>query len=253
MTALAYEVFGPEGAPPLLMGGSLGTAMAMWDRQLPLATQFRLIRFDHRGHGASPVPPGPYGIADLGRDALELMDRLGIERASYCGLSIGGMVGMWLAVNASERIDKLILMSTAAQVSPPTPYQERALAVREAGSPEIVADTVVGGWFTPEYAASNPELVARHRAMVAATSAEGYASCCEAIAAHDVRSDLPGISAPTLVIAGALDPSIPAVFGQQIAAAIPGATFKLLDPGAHLVSVERANEVNRLIADFLTT
>jgi 3-oxoadipate enol-lactonase len=245
-----------DGAPQssaLVMGGSLGTTLTMWEPQLGLVEQTRLIRFDHRGHGCSPVPAGPYSMADLGRDVLSLLDRLGLERVSYCGLSLGGMVGQWLAVNAPERIDKLILLCTAAHLPPASGWQERAQAVRAAGTPAVVADTVIGRWFTPEFAAANPQLVASHRAMIADTPAEGYASCCEAIATYDVRAGLPGVRAPTLVIAGAQDPSIPPAHGQQIAAAVPGARFELVDPGAHLASVERAAEVNRLIAGFLST
>ncbi len=245
-----------DGAPQssaLVMGGSLGTTLTMWEPQLGLVEQTRLIRFDHRGHGCSPVPAGPYSMADLGQDVLSLLDRLGLERVSYCGLSIGGMVGQWLAVNAPERIEKLILLCTAAHLPPASAWQDRAQTVRAAGTPAVVADTVVGRWFTPEFAAANPQLVASHRAMIANTPAEGYASCCEAIATYDVRPGLSDVRAPTLVISGAQDPSIPPVHGQQIAAAVPGARFELLDPGAHLASVERAAEVNRLIAGFLGT
>jgi pimeloyl-ACP methyl ester carboxylesterase len=110
------ETSGPAGAPVLLMGSSLGTSREMWDGQLPLAERLRLVRYDHRGHGASPVPPPPYEIADLGRDVLALMDSLGIESASYCGLSIGGMVGMWLGANAPERIERLVLICTSAHM-----------------------------------------------------------------------------------------------------------------------------------------
>jgi 3-oxoadipate enol-lactonase len=244
-----------DGAPQssaLVMGGSLGTTLTMWEPQLGLVEQTRLIRFDHRGHGGSPVPPGPYSIADLGQDVLSLLDRLGLERVSYCGVSLGGMVGQWLAVNAPERIDKLILLCTAAHLPPASVWLDRAQVVRAAGTPAVVADAIIGRWFTPEFAAANPLLVASHRAMIADTPAEGYASCCEAIATYDVRAALLGITAPTLVIAGAQDPSIPPAHGQQIAAAVPGARFELVDPGAHMACVERAAEVTRLIADFLS-
>ena len=235
------------------MGGSLGTSLAMWSPQLPLADSVRLIRYDHRGHGVSPVPPGPYEIADLGGDVLALLDRLGLERASYCGLSIGGMVAQWLAINAPQRIERLILICTAAHLPPATAWHERAAAVRSAGTAEVIADAVIGRWFTPAFAAENPALVARHRAMIVATAAEGYAGCCEAVAGLDVRAGLSKIVAPTLVIAGAQDPSIPPAHARAIAAAVPGGRFELLDPGAHLTSVERAAEVTNLIAAHLFT
>jgi 3-oxoadipate enol-lactonase len=236
----------------LVLGGSLGTTLAMWEPQLSrLSERVRTVAFDHRGHGRSPVPPGPYQIADLGSDVLALLDRLGIERATYCGLSLGGMVGQWLAINAPQRITKLILICTAAYLPPPSAWTERATSVRDAGSPEVVADAVVGRWFTATFAAANPALVARHREMIATTDGEGYASCCEAIATLDLRPGLPGVTAPTLVIAGAQDPSIPAEHGRAIADALKDARFELLDPAAHLASVERAADVTQLIEDHL--
>ena len=248
-----HEVEGPPDAPALVMGGSLGTTLAMWSPQLPLADATRLIRFDHRGHGESPVPEGPYEVADLGGDVLALLDRLGLERTSYCGLSIGGMVGQWLAINAPQRIERLILICTAAHLPPAAAWHDRAAAVRSAGTPEVIADAVIGRWFTPAFTAANPGLVARYRAMIVATPAEGYAGCCEAVAGLDVREGLAEIAAPTLIIAGAQDPSIPPAHVRAIAAAVPGARFELLDPGAHLTSVERAAEVTNLIAAHLFT
>jgi 3-oxoadipate enol-lactonase len=248
---LHHRIDGRGDGPALLLGGSLGTTLEMWEPQLPLGRVRRLIRFDHRGHGRSPVPPGPYSIADLGGDVVALMDRLGLERASYCGLSIGGMVGQWLAINAPERIEKLILICTAAFLPPRSNWVERAELVRTAGTAAVMADTVIRRWFTPPFAQTHHELVARYRAMIATTAAEGYASCCEAIADLDVRAGLAGITAPTLVIAGAEDPSIPAEHGERIAQAIPGALIEVLDPAAHLASVERAADVNRLIVNHL--
>jgi 3-oxoadipate enol-lactonase len=250
---LAHRIEGSEGAAVLVLGGSLGTTLEMWDPQVQaLCDSFHVVRFDHRGHGRSPVPEGPYEIADLGRDVLGLLDRLGIEHASYCGLSIGGMVGQWLAINAPERIERLILVCTAAYLpEAASAYGERAAAVRAAGTPEVVADAVIARWFTTSWAAANPDTVARHRAMIAGTPAEGYAGCCEAITTLDERDGLGSITAPTLVIAGAQDPAIPPEHGRAIAEAVPGARFELLDPGAHLASVERAAAVNTLIVEHL--
>jgi 3-oxoadipate enol-lactonase len=243
---------GPEGAPVLLLGGSLGTTLQMWDPQVPeLSRTHRVICFEHRGHGDSPVPNGPYTIDELGADVVTMLDRLGLERVSYCGLSIGGMVGQWLAINAPERIDRLILLCTAPYLPPASAWHERAAAVREAGTPEVVADAVLGRWFTPQYAAAHGEVVARYRAMICSIDPEGYAGCCEAIAAMDLRAGLAAITAPTLVISGAQDPSIPPSHGEAIADAVPGARFELLDPGAHLASVERAEVVTPLIAEHL--
>lgn len=254
MTAVAlnYEVAGPSDGSVIVFGGSLGTSLEMWEPQLArLSNGVRAVAFDHRGHGRSPVPGGPYEIADLGNDVLALLDRLGIERAAYCGVSLGGMVGQWLAINAPQRITKLILICTAAHLPPPSAWTERAAAVRRARSPEVVADAIVGRWFTPPFAAANAATVARYRAMISTTDGEGYASCCEAISTLDLRAGLPAVTAPTLVIAGAQDPSIPAEHGRAIAGAVPGARFELLDPAAHLASVERAADVTQLIDDHL--
>jgi 3-oxoadipate enol-lactonase len=247
---LHSETSGPEGAPVLLLGGSLGSTLKMWDGQLALAERLRLVRYDHRGHGGSPIPPGPYEIEDLGRDVLALLDALELERASYCGLSIGGMVGMWLAANAPERIDRLVLICTSAQL-PAEPWAERAATVREAGTLEVVADAVVARWLTPEYAATHPELVAELRAMLVANDPEGYAACCGAIERMDLRDQLARIAAPTLVISGAQDEAIPPEHQRLIADAIPGARLETIDPGAHIAPVEQPARVNELIAAHL--
>ena len=252
--ALHHVTDGRSDLPALLLGGSLGTTLEMWAPQVdPLADRFRLVRFDHRGHGRSPVPRGPYSISDLGEDVLALMDALGLRRAAYCGLSIGGMVGQWLAINAPERITALIVLCTSAHLPPPEPWLDRARTVREAGTPEVIADAVVGRWFTAPWADAHTEVVARHRAMIAGTDANGYAACCEAIAGLDLRAGLGQIIAPTLVIGGAQDAAIPAAHSRAIAEAIPGARLEILDPAAHLASVEQAAAVTALIAEHLRT
>jgi 3-oxoadipate enol-lactonase len=250
--ALHHRIDGPDGAPPLLMGGSLGTDLTMWDGQLGLADAFRLIRFDHRGHGGSPVPDGPYSLDELGRDVLALMDSLGLERASLCGLSIGGMVGMWLAAHAPERIDRLILICTTAYLPPAEAWQERAAAVRAAGTVEAIADTVIERWLTPAFAAEHPDVRARLRAMLAATPPEGYAACCAAIETMDQRAQLGRITAPTLVISGAQDQATPPEMQREIATAISGARLVSVEPAAHVAAVERPDTITELIRDHLT-
>jgi 3-oxoadipate enol-lactonase len=248
--ALHHEIAGPPDAPALLLGGSLGTTVDMWRPQLPaLAERLRVVRFDHRGHGGSPVPPGPYGIADLAGDVLALLDRLGLERVAYCGLSIGGMVGLWLAAHAPERIDRLVVVSSSAHLPPASAWRERAATVRTAGTVEAVADTVVARWLTPGFARAEPETVEWLRGMLAATPVDGYAACCEALARLDLRGDVPRIAAPTLVVGGAEDPATPPEHARALAAAIPGARLEILSPAAHLASVERAAEVTRLVRE----
>jgi len=248
---LHHETSGPEDGPVLLMGGSLGTTLRMWDRQLPLARELRLVRFDHRGHGASPVPPGPYEMEDLGNDVLRLMDALEIERASFCGLSIGGMVGMWLGANAPDRIDRLILLCTSAHMPPPSFWRDRADMVLRAGSTEPIADRVVERWLTPAFAEAHPEVRADLRAMLAAQPADGYAWCCGAIERMDLRPLLPRIGTPTLVISGADDLAAPPEMQRVIADAIPGARHEIVAPAAHVAAVEQSDAVNHLILEHL--
>lgn len=249
---LHHVVTGPADAPVVLLGGSLGTTQAMWARQVAvLSRDYRVIAFDHRGHGASPVPPGPYAISDLGSDVVALLDSLGIERASYVGLSIGGMVGMWLAAHAPRRISRLAVLCTSAHLPPEDAWRDRAATVLEARSTAPIADAVLERWLTPAWAAAHPDELAALRRMLLGTPAGGYAACCAAIGAMDLRPELPAITAPTLVVTAAQDRSTPPIHGQRIAAAIAGAHHKALDPAAHLVSVEQADAVTALVADHL--
>ena len=241
-----HEITG-EG-PTVLMGSSLGTSLQMWDEQLPLADRFRLIRYDHRGHGRSPAPPGPYEIADLAGDVLEL----GLGRTHYVGLSIGAMIGMWIAAHAPERIDRLIVICTSAQLGPPSMWQERAAKVLEAGSTEPVADAVVDRWLTPAFTAEHPDARAKLRGMLTSADPAGYAACCGAIERMDLRADLGRITAPTLVISGTDDLATPVEHQRLIAEAIPGARHEILSPAAHVAAVEQADAVNRLIEEHLS-
>src|SRR6266568_4967608 len=217
---LHYRVDGPSGAPVLVLSHALGLSMAMWDPQLDsLARTFRVIRYDHRGHGGSPMPAGPYRIEDLGRDLIQLLDRLAIGRMSFCGLSLGGMVGLWLAANAPERVDQLIVCCTAARMPRPEDYSARATLVRAQGMGAI-GDTVIGRWFTPAFQARRPD-------------------------------DVAGTTASTLVIAGAEDQSTPPERGQEIAGRIRGARFVIIRGAAHLANVEQPESVtNRILGQL---
>ncbi|SIO89217.1 3-oxoadipate enol-lactonase [Nocardiopsis sp. JB363] len=250
---LHHTVSGPADAPPLVLGGSLGTTLDMWGPQVQaLSAHFRVIRIDHRGHGGSPAPEGPYGMADLGGDVLALLDRLGIERAHYVGLSIGGMVGQWLAINAPERIDRLVLLATSPYMGPARNWSDRAALARERGTAAL-ADTVVERWFTPGFIEEHPSQVHALRDQIVATPDQGYAGCCEAIGGHDTREELHRVAAPTLVVSGAQDPSTPPEeHGALLAEGIPGARSVVLEGAAHLLSWERADRVNTLITEHLT-
>jgi 3-oxoadipate enol-lactonase len=173
-----------------------------------------------------------------------------VQRAHVCGLSLGGMVGQWLAIHAPDRVDRLAVLCSSARLGPESGYAERAALVRAEGT-RAIAEAVVGRWLTPAYATDHPEIVGKLRAMVAATPPEGYAACCEALAHMDLEPGLGRVRAPTLVVAGAQDPSLPAAHGEAIAARVPGARFAVLDPAAHLASLERAEAVNGLLLDHL--
>jgi 3-oxoadipate enol-lactonase len=255
---IAATIDGSPGAPVLVLGNSLGTSSALWDAQLPaLAGRFRLVRYEHPGHGRatageySPAPSGPYSIAALGAGVLAALDRLGVERALYCGLSLGGMIGMWLAATAPERIAGLALCCTSAHLPPAQMWRDRAALARADGTGVIAARMVAGRWFTPAFGAAEPDVVAAFTAGLAATQAEGYAGCCEAIAAMDLRPLLPAITAPTLVITGAEDPATPPWHGALIAARIPGARLKVIRGAAHLANVSQAGEVSAALVQHL--
>jgi 3-oxoadipate enol-lactonase len=253
MTSTLHHRFdGPADAPALICSGSLGSTLAMWDPVLPaLAGAHRVLRYDHPGHGGSPVPDGATSMASLGLGLVELLDDHGVERASICGLSLGGMVAMWLAQHHPERVDRLALLCTSAQLGPPSGWDDRIAAVRAAGSAAAVAPAVVERWFTPGFRAARPADVAVAQTMIATTPAEGYARCCEAIRDWDGIDALPSIRAPTVVIAGREDPSTPPEHLERITAGIPGARLEVLSPGAHLIVAEQPDAVGRIVTDHL--
>src|SRR5579875_3252603 len=229
---LAASLDGPAGKPVLVLGNSLGTSRQVWEPQLPaLAPRFRLLRFDLPGHGvpAGPgaaggpaVSPGPYRLADLGSGVLALLDRFGLDQVHYAGISIGGMIGMWLAAHAPGRIASLGLCCTSAYLPPASGWLDRADQVRSAGMASITTPSL-GRWFTGPFRRACPATVAAHAATLEAVDPEGYAGCCAAIAAMDLRPRLGSIAAPTLVIAGSEDPATPPAHGALIASRIPGA------------------------------
>ncbi len=247
---LHHLLEGPEDAPVLVLSNSLGTTLGMWDEQAPaLGERFRLLRYDHRGHGGSPVPPGPYSVEELGRDVMALLDRLGVERFTFCGLSIGGMVGMWLAGEAPERIERLLLCCTSARFAPDT-FDSRARTVRAQGV-SAIADAVVERWFTPAFRQEHPEIAERAWRMLLDTPAEGYAACCEAVRDAGLSGRLGTISAPTLVIAGADDPAAPPDQAELICDSIPDASLEVIPDAAHLANIEQPEAITQAILDHL--
>jgi len=247
-----YRVDGRPGAPVLVLSHAMGMSMAMWDPQMPrLLPDFRVVRYDHRGHGRSPVPPGPYQLRDLGRDVLNLLDRLELEQVSICGVSLGGMVGLWLAAHEPGRVDRLVACSAAPRMLRPEDYAARAQRVRSDGMASI-ADTVLARWFTPPFAASQPDTIASIRALLVSTPAEGYAATCEALATMDQRPDLHRIVAPTLLVAAEQDQSTPPEQSREMTERIAGARFVMVPSASHLASIEQADAVTDQILEHLT-
>lgn len=245
------EVEGPDGAPVLILSNSLGSNLHMWDPQMPeLSKHFRVIRYDSRGHGKSAAPEGPYSLEQLGRDALAILDALGVEKANWMGLSKGGGVGQWLLIHAPDRIERAVLANTAAKFGSPDVWNERLRVVREHGLGGLVEGTI-DRWFTRGFQESAPDAVAQIRESFLATPAAGWAACASALRDVDFREALRAVKNPVLVVAGKHDVGTPPEAGREIAEAIQGAQYVELD-AAHLSNVEDAEAFNRAVIDFLT-
>jgi 3-oxoadipate enol-lactonase len=247
---VSYTEDGPADAPVVVLSNSLGATRGMWDPQVPaLAERYRVVSYDTRGHGDSPSPAGPYTLDDLVDDVVALLDRLGVRRAHVAGLSLGGMTAMRLAAREPARVDRLVALATSAKPDPQG-FLDRAAAARSGGTAPL-APTVVSRWLTPGYAAAHPDLVARLEAMIVAADDEGYALCCEVVAAVDLREDLARITAPTLVVSGAEDPALPPPHQQAIADGIAGSSLVSVSPGAHLPNLEQPLEVTGALLGHL--
>ncbi|CAG2133817.1 3-oxoadipate enol-lactonase 2 [Cupriavidus campinensis] len=247
---LHYRFDGDESLPVLVLSNSLGTSLDMWQPQIPALTQrFRVLRYDTRGHGQSSVTEGPYSIAQLGGDVIALLDHLGLQRVHFCGLSMGGITGMWLGVHHGDRLDKLILCNTAAYIGPPENWTNRAAAVERDGVASI-ATAVVDKWLTPDFAAQQADLVQTLRTMLGATDARGYAANCRAVRDSDLRNDVQRIATPTLVIAGTGDIPTPPADGRYLAETIPDAKYVELY-AAHLSNLQQVEGFNQAVLAFL--
>lgn len=251
--AFRVAIDGPEGAPVLVLSNSLGTTLEMWDAQAArLARDHRVLRYDTRGHGGSVVPPGPYSFEQLGGDVLTLLDALRIERASFCGISMGGFTGLWLGVHAGNRLNHLVVANSAAKIGTEDGWRTRAALVREKGVAAMaeLAASSPGRWFTDGFVAAQPQVVQRAQSWIAGIVPEGYAACCEALAQADLRADIARIAVPTLLIAGAADPVTTVVDAQAMQAAIPGAQLVQL-PASHLSNLEAPAEFDAALAAFV--
>lgn len=246
-----YEITG--SGPAILFAHSLGSDHSIWDAQKSaLATRRTVITYDLRGHGQTPATPGPYDFDLLASDALALLDGLGIERASFVGISLGGMIGQALALKAPQRLDKLVLADTTAAYPPEAQatWPERIRQIEAGGLEPLVAPTLER-WFTPRYRAAHPEVVARIGEIIRHTDPVGYIGCCHAIAGLNFAPHLSEIRLPTLVLVGAQDAGTPPAMAQALAAGIPGARCEVIADAAHLSNIEQADVFNRLLSDFL--
>lgn len=248
---LAASLDGQAGAPVLVLGNSLGTSRAVWDRQAAdLARHFRLLRYELPGHGGSPAAPAPYSIAGLGAGVLALLDEHGVDRVAYCGISLGGMIGMWLAATTPGRITALGLVCTSAYLPPASGWLARADQVRAAGMGSVTAQSL-GRWFPAGFAEREPQAAAAFAADLERTDVDGYAGCCAAIGGMDLRGELGSIAAPAVVIAGADDPATPPDHGAAICGGIAGSRLAVVRGAAHLANVSSPGEVGYLLLDHL--
>lgn len=247
---LHYRVDGAANRPCVVLSNSLGTDLSMWDAQVDaLAAGFRIVRYDTRGHGASSAGTGPADLARLGRDVLALLDHLGIARAAFCGISMGGLTGQWLGIHAPERIERLVLANTAARIGTAEAWSTRARQVRAAGM-DAIADGAAARWFTPAFIERAPATVDAMLATLRGQDAEGYAACCDALALADLRADAGTIAAPTLVVAGRDDPVTTVADAAWLRDRIPGARLAEV-AASHLSNIEAAAAFTDALRGFL--
>lgn len=245
-----YRLEGPENAPVVMFSNSLGTDHMMWQAQSKrLKSQFRILRYDQRGHGASDVPGETYSLDQLGHDVVDLVGHLGINRLSFCGISMGGLTGQWLGVNTPELIQSLVLADTSAHFPPAQMWQDRMDAIRTGGM-KAISDAVLGRFFSERFHKSCPGIVSQYRHVLENMDARGYLGCCEAIKNADMRGKLNMIGVRTLVISGEHDHSTPPERGEYIAGQIPGSKHVKFD-AAHLSNVEQAVPFTTALLDHI--
>ncbi len=245
-----YQIDGNDSAPPLVLSNSLGTNLHMWDNQVDaLSKRFRVIRYDTRGHGRTEAPAGPYTFRQLGEDAIALLDTLKLAKVRFCGLSMGGMIGMWLARHAPERIEQLVLCNTAAKFGMPAIWNQRIATVRASGMTAITS-SVIERWFSKNFRDASQKEIDPIVEMLHTTKPEGYAGCCAAIRDVDQRWPIGEIATPVLVIGGKLDPATPYEAAELIASRIPGAKLVGLD-AAHLSNIEQPAAFSKALNEFL--
>jgi len=249
-TKINVEISGRDDAPVLMLSNSLGTNLHMWDEQAAAwSKDFRVVRYDRRGHGKSAAPKGPYSFEMLGKDVLGILDALKIKKANWCGLSMGGMVGQWLGANAPDRVERMVFSNTSSCYPDKTPWNDRIKQVQEKGLGSLV-DGNMQRWFTEGFRKSAPDTLAKMKDIFVTTSVDGYLGCCSAIRDMDFRESNKTIKAPVLVIVGAQDPATPPAAGEAIQKAIPGAKLASLE-AAHIANMEQPAQYTKTVLDFL--
>jgi 3-oxoadipate enol-lactonase len=245
-----YEFEAAPQRSALLLSNSLGTDLSMWDPQaVQFAKHFSLLRYDTRGHGRSSVPPGPYRIEQMSRDVIELLDGLKLDRVHFCGLSMGGMVGQWLALHAPERLLSLVLADTTAKSDDEDFWNGHIRTALEKGM-DFVVPGFVEGWFTEAFRSKCPGSVERIAAVFRSVSPEGFAACCAALREMDQSADTAKISVPTQVVYGKYDPATPPAESKFLLHSIAGSEELQLD-GAHLSNIEATDAFTKGVIDFL--
>ncbi len=245
-----YEWSGSDEGEVLVFANSLGSDLHMWDKVLPsLGNRYRILRYDMRGHGKSSIPPGLYTTAQLGSDLLSLLDHLALGRVNLCGLSLGGLVAMWVGIHAPQRVNRMILANTAASFGPPEAWDQRIAYVQSSGM-EAMALASLDRWFTPAYREQHPEEMQAVCRMISATNAVGYTGCCGALRDADVRREIAAIEAPCLVIVGAHDLATPPSEGQALESALKNSSLVELN-AAHLSAWETPGEFAGAVLEFL--
>jgi 3-oxoadipate enol-lactonase len=247
---LFYTVEGREDGPALVLSNSMGTTHEMWQPQIAaLAERFRVVRYDRRGHGQSDSPPAPYTIEELAADSLAVMDAAGVQRAHWLGLSMGGMIGMWIAANHSNRIEKLVVASAATFMGPPELWDGRIKTAQARGM-EVLAAPTMQRWFTAGFLKDGSEAVAEIRREFLQTTVDGFAGSCAAMRDMDQREAVRGIAAPALVISGAEDSGTTPAEAAFIVSRIPDARGIILK-ASHIANVEQPEAFTRAVLDFL--
>jgi 3-oxoadipate enol-lactonase len=250
---LAYQIDGPEDAPVLVLVNSLGTNLHMWEPQMAwFSRALRVVRYDCRGHGASEAPAGAYTVEQLGRDLLGLLDALQIERAHICGLSLGGMVALWLAATALERVDRVVLADSAARIGTAESWTTR-MALVSAGGMGAIGETVLARFLSERFRRQHPEVALQMRDMVEATDPQGYIGACAALRDADLRAILPAIHVPSLIIVGDEDEATPPSQAQDLHSAIRGCKLVMLHEAAHLSNVEQPEAFSNAVLAFLSS